>query len=342
MIVRDEDDVIGRCLDGARQFADEIIVVDTGSVDRTKEVVALYTDKLYDFTWTDDFSAARNFSFQFATCDYTMWLDADDIIPPDSIRKILDWKENEDAAEIIYFAYGSGDRQEAVNIYDDSVVLRDRLYKKGVNTHWHYAVHEGIPTYGYTESLRDDILIVHKKTKVNDEHRNMRIFATSFPDGLDAYNNWYYARELYLEKRYAESYEAYTKSGDNKPDALPYAILSLRALGETETLGQELRRILETENPGAIVFCELGRLAAAEKDYETAIAYYEKALRVKESLRDFHVHFPAFGDFVPLIRMAAIYRKRGNLPESHACFRRAAEIYPNALEVKLNKIAGHG
>ncbi|MDR0963489.1 MAG: radical SAM protein [Clostridium sp.] len=96
--------------------------------------------------------------------------------------------------------------------------------------------------------------------------------------------------------------------------------------------------IVRGENAGAIVFCELGRLSAAEGDYQTAIAYYEKALHLREDLHDFHVHFPAFGDFVPLIRLAGIYRKLGNEPESHEYFYRAAEIYPNALEVKLNKI----
>jgi organic radical activating enzyme len=79
-------------------------------------------------------------------------------------------------------------------------------------------------------------------------------------------------------------------------------------------------------------------LSAAEGDYQSAITYYEKALHLREDLHDFHVHFPAFGDFVPLIRLAGIYRKLGNDSESYACFYRAAEIYPNSLEVKLNKI----
>jgi glycosyltransferase involved in cell wall biosynthesis len=339
MIVRDEDDVIGRCLDCARQFADEIIVVDTGSVDRTREIAALYTDKLYDFTWTDDFSVARNFSFQFAACDYSMWLDADDVILAESIQKINEWKENNDFSQIVYFAYSSGERSDMVNIYDDSIVLRDRLYQKGVNTHWHYAVHEAIEVNGYTYSIRDDIMVVHQKTKVNDKDRNMRIFRNSFPKGMNAFNQWYYARELYFEKRYEESYEAYTKSGKGKFDALPYAILSLRELGKTELLNAELLQIVRTQNAGAIVFCELGRLSAAEGDYETAVAYYEKALNVQEDLHDFHVHFPAFSDFVPLMRLAGIYRKLGNDTQSRICFFRAAKIYPNSLEVKLNQIS---
>ena len=51
LIVKNEEDVIGRCLESVKGFADEIIVVDTGSGDKTKEFVSKFTDKLYDFEW---------------------------------------------------------------------------------------------------------------------------------------------------------------------------------------------------------------------------------------------------------------------------------------------------
>ena len=66
MIVKNEENVLKRCLDSIYDLMDEIIIVDTGSTDRTKEIAAEYTDKIYDFTWVYDFSAARNFSFSKA------------------------------------------------------------------------------------------------------------------------------------------------------------------------------------------------------------------------------------------------------------------------------------
>ena len=70
MIVKNEERILARCLDSVKDLVDEIIIVDTGSADATKRIAAEYTDKIYDFTWIDDFSAARNFAFSKATGDY--------------------------------------------------------------------------------------------------------------------------------------------------------------------------------------------------------------------------------------------------------------------------------
>ena len=80
MIVKNEEQVLRRCLESAKSFADEIILVDTGSTDKTKEIGKTYGGKIFDFPWRDDFAAARNEAFSKATMDYCMWLDADDVV----------------------------------------------------------------------------------------------------------------------------------------------------------------------------------------------------------------------------------------------------------------------
>ena len=72
LIVKDEEEVLSRCLDSIKGIADEIIIFDTGSVDQTPAIAKKYTDNVYLFMWCDDFSAARNFSFSKATCDFIM------------------------------------------------------------------------------------------------------------------------------------------------------------------------------------------------------------------------------------------------------------------------------
>ena len=92
MIVRNEEQVLGRCLSCVKDFADEIIIVDTGSNDKTKEIASLFTDQIYDFPWIDDFAAARNFAFQKGTGDYLFWLDADDVITEEEQKKLMKLK----------------------------------------------------------------------------------------------------------------------------------------------------------------------------------------------------------------------------------------------------------
>lgn len=80
MIVKNEERNLPRCLDSVQDLVDEIVIVDTGSSDATRAAALRYTHRVYDFTWRDDFAAARNFAFDQGTMDYLMWLDADDVL----------------------------------------------------------------------------------------------------------------------------------------------------------------------------------------------------------------------------------------------------------------------
>ena len=80
MIVKNEEKNIIRALQGVKPLVDEMIVVDTGSTDRTKKIAKVFGAKVYDFQWTDSFSDARNFSLSKATGDWILVLDADEVI----------------------------------------------------------------------------------------------------------------------------------------------------------------------------------------------------------------------------------------------------------------------
>jgi len=80
MIVKNEADILHRCLESAYPWVNEIIVVDTGSADGTKEIARRFTGNIYDFPWGDDFAKARNFSIAKARHDWVLVLDADEIV----------------------------------------------------------------------------------------------------------------------------------------------------------------------------------------------------------------------------------------------------------------------
>ena len=89
MIVKNEQENLPRCLASVEGIFDEIIVVDTGSTDRTREIALEFGAKVFDFAWIDDFAAARNECFSHATGDYVFWLDADDVVEPAERVKLV-------------------------------------------------------------------------------------------------------------------------------------------------------------------------------------------------------------------------------------------------------------
>jgi cellulose synthase/poly-beta-1,6-N-acetylglucosamine synthase-like glycosyltransferase len=82
MIVRDEEENLPHGLGSVHGLFDEIVVVDTGSKDRTIEIARSFGARVFHFTWVDDFAAALNVALQQATGDYAFWLDADDVLEP--------------------------------------------------------------------------------------------------------------------------------------------------------------------------------------------------------------------------------------------------------------------
>ena len=90
MIVKNEERYLPQCLESIKDFVDEIVITDTGSVDKSKEICSKYTDKLYDYKWDDSFANARNNSLHKCTGDWIISLDADEVIPGGTFLYIYD------------------------------------------------------------------------------------------------------------------------------------------------------------------------------------------------------------------------------------------------------------
>lgn len=143
MIVKNEEDKLGICLDSLKTIADEIIIVDTGSTDKTKELAAKYTDKIYDFAWTGSFSDARNFAFSKASCDYIYSADADEELDSENIKKFEMLKEIMDQQiDIVQMYYCN--QLENNTIYSFDRELRPKLYKRLREFVWQETIHEAV------------------------------------------------------------------------------------------------------------------------------------------------------------------------------------------------------
>ncbi|WP_218080251.1 glycosyltransferase [Anthocerotibacter panamensis] len=88
MIVRDEEELLSRCLKSVQGIVHEIIIVDTGSKDNTVQIAHSFGAKVFNYTWCNDFAAARNFSISHASSEWILVLDADEMLTPKSQKSI--------------------------------------------------------------------------------------------------------------------------------------------------------------------------------------------------------------------------------------------------------------
>lgn len=154
MVVQNEEAVLERCLQSASPLVEEIILVDTGSTDHTKEIAARFTEKIYDFTWQEDISAARNFAFSKGTCDYLFWLDAADVISRENQTLFLQRKSSF-TADMIFLLSQDAQHTSSIPCY------QERLVRRTAGFCWEGAVHAILSPHGTIQ--REEIVIWHQK-----------------------------------------------------------------------------------------------------------------------------------------------------------------------------------
>lgn len=341
LIVKDEEPVLDRCLSAVNRFADELIVVDTGSIDRSREIAGRYTDHVYDFAWTGDFSEARNVSFSYATCDYVMWIDADDVIAEESIAALLELKETLDPkTDVVFCIY-----REAPGKLYATQVLRDRIWRRALQPRWSYAVNEGIRILStYVRHTAAEIIITHDKVHVNDRSRNLNIYerlrATGVP--FQPFDIYYYARDLFFHNRLEEALEflrPHIKDESNPylPEILIQYLQCLFRLNRKEEALLLLLQTLSWESPRAHVCCWLGQLLMERGRFEAAIFWFETALRLPKLPQDHHIDFIHCHDLIPYQNLVKCHFQLGNLEEAKRCNEQAAQIWPEDQAVLHNR-----
>lgn len=342
MIVKNEEEVLGRCLSCMEGIADEIIVVDTGSTDATREIARQYTDKVYDYTWDDDFAAARNESFSHAGMDYVMWLDADDVLLEADRQKLLALKEAlNPSIHTVMMKYDVAFDQAGRPTFS---YYRERLLLRSMDFRWEGAVHEAISPRG--NIIHTDIAVTHQKGKPGDPDRNLRIFQRQLAQGkaLVPRERFYYARELMYHSRYREAVQELLDFLDmegawleNRISACLDLAACLRSLGEEDAALRALLRSFCYDAPRAEVACELGGYFLEAGQPQTAVFWYETALGRKpdESAGGF-VNPDCYG-FLPCIQLCVAYDRLGDPERAEAYNERAGAYKPDDPAVFYNR-----
>lgn len=198
MIVKNEEAVLARCLDSLKDLMDEIVIVDTGSTDRTREIAGQYTDHVYDYIWQHDFSQARNYSLSLASCDYIYCADADEIIDEENRQKFLKLKQALlPEIEIVQMLYSGQYNSNTVYNFDEE--YRPKLFRRLRTFQFINPVHEILrPDPIVYDS---DIRIFHKPHGLHTD-RDMDIFERCYAEEdapvISSQLMQMYAKELFI------------------------------------------------------------------------------------------------------------------------------------------------
>ncbi|WP_186580969.1 tetratricopeptide repeat-containing glycosyltransferase family 2 protein [Aquibacillus kalidii] len=316
MIVKNEEDTIARCLDSVKDLVDEIIIVDTGSTDNTKEIVSQYTEQILDFQWIDNFAAARNFAFKNAKMDFTFWLDADDVLMEDDRQKFLKLKEELDTTiDSVTMHYN-------LNLDKNGKVItslrRNRLVKRENNFQWHGPVHEYLEVWG--NILHSEVAVTHCSIH-HDSDRNLLLYENRLKNGeqFSPRDIFYYANELLEHDRLEDAIKYYkqflaTNNGwvEDYITACGRLADCYYAIGDYENELHFILKSFKYDSPRADFCCRLGYRFLHNNHTDQALFWYKLATQLEKPIDNLGIINHACWTWLPHLQLCVCYSQLGN------------------------------
>ncbi len=208
MIVKNEEKHLTRCLSSVKDVVNEIVIVDTGSTDKTIEIAELFGAKVFNFEWVNDFSAARNYSLSKCNGDWVLYLDADEELSKNSVDELLN-KVNEKATAINCTV-----KSLTAENSQFSIMKYPRLFPNDKRIRYEGKVHEQIQ-YSLDKNkislIDSNIEIIHYGYILDEEstnkklERNLKLLLSSDKKKTNHYDTLRLAQNLYLLKRIEEA-----------------------------------------------------------------------------------------------------------------------------------------
>ncbi|MEE8207667.1 MAG: glycosyltransferase family 2 protein, partial [Nitrosomonadaceae bacterium] len=261
MIVKNEEKFLPMCLESVKDHVDEIIIVDTGSTDSTVEIAKRYNAKIYHHAWENSFSKARNYSLKYATCDWILWLDADEEIDKEDAYKLKEVIKDPVGCEtthrvnIIFFPMFN----KPIGGKSTSVFNALKIFRNHLGFHF-----EGI---------------VHNRLKYSGSHKIVNI---------ESYHYGYNQEDEIIEKKFIRTSTLLREQIKNDPkNPTPHHYLALSCLGTKryDCCAQEALeaiRLFEQQNSNAQIRFQTYYTASAafyhKKDLVNSEAYALKTI----------------------------------------------------------------
>lgn len=279
MIVKNEEEHLAKCLASVEPLVDEMIVVDTGSTDKTVDIARVFGAQVHDFEWTSNFAEARNFSLSKAAGDWILVLDADEVVSSLDHRALLEIVGRRSRQPV---AYSLTTRNYIVNVSIKGWRANDGKYaNEEAGTGWHPSIKVRL--------FKNDSRIqfeghVHEVLEPSLKSLGIKVRDCSIP--IHHYG------QLSMEKTVVKGREYYllgkAKLETGKGDVQSLVELARQAggLGEFEDSLQLWQKVIDLNPTNAEAFLNLGHSCLGLGRYEEALTASKKAIELDPTLKE--------------------------------------------------------
>lgn len=341
MIVRNEGENLAGCLESLQAAVDEIVIVDTGSTDQTLAIAAGYTNKIYHFNWTDDFSAARNFAIGQSNGNWILSMDADEFL--DSSQGTLRDCIQAAAAEAIFLPLHYLRHNSDLQGYDQFLVLR--LFRNLPQYRFAGSIHEqlSIPCDGKTR-IAGQPVIYHQaiplQARNRKRNRNIGLLNKACRHEPDNYFLQHYLGVEWLGfGKFALASTLFAAVCDNLPaeqvlfraPAVCNLILCLRQEGRLAEAYAVCNKACQQYPVYTDLFFDAGTLLAEQGQYQQAVSWLQAAVAMGKPPPEF-VHTNGVESFLAYDQLGHCYEALGESDKAEACYRQAFKANPAYLD----------
>lgn len=339
MIAKNEDNHIEECLKRLRPCRFEIIVVDTGSVDRTVEIAHKYADRVFHFAWCDDFSSARNFSIQQAANDWVLTIDCDEYLENVNLADL------EDSLVRNRKAVGMVTRNNPYTVQGARSIMSERIGRLFNRNFCHYegTVHEQVRTLQGKEPDQFSIpLTFYHEGYVEESDKRMRatrnlemLLHDLVLKGPNPYM-YFQLGQNYLSLNDLEKAAHYYKLGlelntdptsdfrRNMLEAYGYCLMNLAKYDDA----MSLKEYYDQFSDRADFVYLMGMLHMKKGETAEAIAEFEKATKLSTPSRKGVNSYRAY------FQIADIYESMGDSEKARTYYKKCGNFEPALRRLK--------
>ncbi len=315
MITKNEEKYLGQCLESVKDIVDEIIIVDTGSTDKTSEVIQSFAEKFhidvkfFSFKWVDDFSAARNECIKHATKDWILMIDADELLDEDGIKTIKELVKDKENDAFLFLQKNYTNDSTIAGFVNEENKHNGRIYQG-----WYGSLiiklfrnNKGYRFDGTVHELVEPS-IKSKKGKIAAANVVLHHYGNADPDVVKK------KRQYYLE--------LCKKKVSQKKDAASYYELGIlyKENSDFDNALKSFQKAIEIVPNHHLSLFEMGVVKEQQKNYDAAMKYYKESLKIIENSDAFQ-------------NLGVCYFRKGMMKEAYDNLKKALLLDANKFTI---------